>query len=475
MAIRVTPLMSLSQAISSARQHSSRLSDLQLQASTGIRLHRPSDDPQAIRDLLARKLDESRIDVQLENINDARLTLNESVSTLLDVNKLLVRARNIALDGNQSQTTDLLADEVDVLLNRLVDLANTETNGSYLFSGASLQQKPFQVQGSGVSYRGAAEQTSVVVAPEIGVDTRLSGGDVFQPKDRDKSLIVGRTGATSGTSVDSAVGRGTLTVRHILTTYAGASGIQPGSSSVHGDTIIGAAGSLTLTINDTSGTGAAGTISLDGGLAVAFTNTDTDLRLTGSNGEVVFVDTTSIAAGFSGSVSITADGTLSTDGGITEVPIDFSTNQAVINSETQKVTYINSVAIQGTGSDSIEYLATSDAFQALAELRDDLRNTRNLNQSQFHEAIERRIGEIDRIHNHVLSVVGQQSITLEDLQVIERRLEDTQLSTREAISALESADIAEVAIRLQSEQNLLQFTFATTARLFDQSLLNFLR
>lgn len=482
MNLRVTPLMSMSQAIRTAQLHSAQLADFQTQASTGLRIQRPSDDPEAIRSLLAQKLENSRFDVQLANVNEAKSTLNDSVSTLLEVNKVLVRARDIALQGNQSQAPEVLADEVDVLIQRLIDLANADHNGTYLFSGTSTDRKPFEtaaVSGDSntpsVVYQGSQQNSSVVVASEVTVDTLRSGAEVFQPQDRGDTILVGQNGAASGTGTDSGLGTASLVVRHTATSYGGGSGIQPGTDSVSGDNIIGAAGAHTLTVTDTSGTGAGGTVSLDGGAAVTFTSGDTNLPVTGPAGEVVYVDTTGITPGFSGTVSITADGTLSTDGGTTDTAIDYSANQAVVDSETQAVTYIDSSAITRTGVDQIEYSGTSDIFQVLTELRDDLRNRRNLTPPQLTESFARRIDGIDRIHDHVLSVVGQQSLTLEDLDAVEQRLQDQQLATREAISGLESADISEVAIRLQSEQNLLQFTFASTARLFDQSLLDFLR
>jgi len=482
MNLRVTPLMSMSQAIRTAQLHNAQLADLQTQASTGLRIQRPSDDPQAIRSLLARKLDDSRFDVQAANINDARLTLNDSVSTLLEANKFLVRARDIALESNQSQTPEILAEEVDLLIERLVDLANSETHGTYLFSGTSTDQKPFEVatvpggtNTTSVSYRGSPANSSVVVTSDVTVETLLSGTEVFQPQDRGDTILVGQSGAAAGSGTDTGVGSASLTVRHTVTSYGGGSGVQPGTNSVAGDNIIGPAGTHTLTVTDTSGTGAEGTVSLDGGEALAFTSGDTNLQVTGPNGQVVYVDTTNITPGFSGTVSITADGTLSTDGGLTEIAIDYTANQAVVDSNTGAVTYIDSSQISRAGVDQIEYSGTSDVFHVLAELRDDLRNERNLSPQELTEAFARRIADIDRIHKHILSVVGQQSLTLEDLDVVERRLQDQQLATREAISDLESADISEVAIRLQAEQNLLQFTFATTAGLFDQSLLDFLR
>lgn len=484
MPFRVTPSIFISQAIQGARTHSAELLKLQQQASTGLRIHRPSDDPAAVRTLLAEKVKNVRFDAQLGNIQTARTHLNVSVTQLLEANSILVKAKDVALQANQlldASEAEILASEIDVLIDRMLSIANTQDDSRYLYSGTDVSTAPFYVsatnnQGapSQISYAGSGQNVEVPIGAGITVETLYSGAAVFQQRLRESTLVLGVTGAAAGTGTDSAVGQGILTVRNTSTSYAAGSGVQAGISSVGGDTVIGATGTHVLTINDTSGTGASGTVSINGGPAVAYTSSDSDLKVTGPGGEVIYIDTTAITAGFNGTVDIAAAGTLSTDGGSTEIAIDFSANQVVTNSATGTVTNIDSTGIHIAGSDHIEYVGTADAFGVLIELRDELRNVRQLPQDQWHDAIERRIADLDRVREDILRIIGQQSVSLENLDALERRSQDLQLETHNVISQLESADISEVVINLQNEQNLLQFTFAATSVVMDQSLLNFL-
>ncbi len=182
-----------------------------------------------------------------------------------------------------------------------------------------------------------------------------------------------------------------------------------------------------------------------------------------------------IAAGFVGSVDITADGTLSVDGGLSTTPIDFSGNQTIFDSTSGKFTNINSSAIERTGDDQLEFPGTADAFQALYELAQDLRNTRGLSAAELTEALDRRIGELGQLSDHVLSVVGQQSTSLQALQRLGTRNDDLALETETQLSDLQSTNIPETVLRLQNDQNLLQFTYAITAEINSISLLDFLR
>lgn len=483
MNLRVTPDIMISRAIQAAGRHGSELASLQQQASSGLRLTKPSDDPTAMRSVLLAKNRDARFEAELSNIQDARSILNLSVTHLLDANDIFVRAKQIALEGIQATDPterEILAKEVDGLVDRLLAIANSEHEGYYLFGGTAAHTAPFSIESGGsgqsaiVRYHGSANRSSTGVGSGGLVDMLYSGVEVFQSRARSETILIGQTGAATGSGTDSDIGQATLSVLHTATTYAAGSGVQAGVSSPGGDTIIGPSGSHVLTIVDTSGNGTSGTVALNGGPPVAFSSADTDLEVVGPDGEKVYVNTTSITAGFSGDVAITADGVLSMDGGAS-TPIDFSTNQIIQNSLTGEVTNIDSSAIRRVGAEQVEYTGTADAFTALLQLRDDLRNTRDLPPSELNAALNTRVADLDRARENVMAVVGEQSVALGHLDALEQKVQDVQLETRRIISENESADIAEVAVRLQNEQALLQFTLASTAIVLDQSLLDYLR
>ena len=231
---------------------------------------------------------------------------------------------------------------------------------------------------------------------------------------------------------------------------------------------------ISSTIDDTSGTGASGTISLDDGPAVAFTNTDTNLEITGPTGGVVYVNASAITPGFNGNVSITSNGTLSVDGGQSTVPIDFSANQIVTNSATGAVTNINSTNITQTGTDQINYPGTYDAFQILMAIRDDLQNPQ-LSEAQLAQSLSASIGELQRVQGSVQTIVGKQSSDLSNLQAFQNQMQDLQLGTQENIGNFQGADMTQVILQLQAQQNQLQATLLTASNLLDQSLVSFLK
>lgn len=486
MDLRVTQQVSYSRSIETAKQLNARLAILQQQVSTGKRILLPSDDPLGSVTLLGNNAQIQRLDSQLGNIADARTSLNLGVSAMQQSANIMSSAREIAIEGAQSGSDptayEALAQQVDTLVNRLLDESNSQNAGRYLFGGTATNTPPFRVATTTsdgkpltVVYQGGSEPAQEVVGTTRTVESLSVGSDVFQPRQRGPTVITGQTGAAPGTGTDSATAQGSLLVRHTLTTYGPGSGVTAGTSSATGDTIIGSSGTHRLTITDTSGTGASGVVSLDGGPPTAFTNTDTNLKVSGPNGDFVYVNTTAITPGFSGDAAIAADGTLSVDGGVTEIAIDFSSNQVVTNGETGAVTNVNSASIRRIGADNLEYTGTYDAFQALIALRDDLRNTRGLNSTAQIASISSRVGELERVHAGILDAVGKQSVSLQNLDALEQRIGDVKLEMQKHSTELESVDLSEAVLGLQNQQTLLQLTFASAARIFDQSLLNFLK
>lgn len=480
MELRITPQVIVSNAIANAQQQTDQLAILQQQASTGNRILQPSDDPLGEMQLLSSQVQSNRLDTYHQNIADAQAKLNNSVSTLTQAAQLLSQAKQLALQGSSTTNTpeayQALATQVDSILNGVLQLANTQQNGQYLYGGIASQTKPFALNAQGqVVYSGSSQSFSEPIGQGQQVQTLYAGNQVFQSLQRGPTVFTGTTGAAAGTGTDSATGQGTLLVAHTSTVYAPGSGVQPGTSSVNGDTILGPAGAHTLTLVDTSGTGTAGTVQLDNGPLVNFTSANTNLQVQGPNGEIVYLNTSAITAGFSGSVSITANGTMSVDSGLSSTPINFSGNQVVANSQTGAVTNINSTNIRQTGSDTLQYSGASDVFQILTTLRDTLRNATGLSSSDQANAVSQTLDELDRLHSSVLSVVGQQSASLQNLQAVDQHMQAVQLQTQQQISNVQGVDLSQVVIGLQAQQNLLQATLYSASRIISLSLLDFLR
>jgi flagellar hook-associated protein 3 FlgL len=475
MAMRITPQTQIGELVRQTGRHSANIARLQQQISSGLRVNRPSDDPLGTKIILTRKELLSRYEAEQRTLNVAKDRLNQSNSELLSIENLLVNAKNTASQGRSPLSDaerESFAQEIDSILGQIRDSANVQFDGDYLFSGDAVRTAPYPPGSAQAAYAGSAMRQVLSTSGRSALSVLYSGDEVFHHIDRGATVYIGNTGAQPGAGTDSAIGQADLVVTHTLTSFAAGSGIAAGTSSAAGDTILGPAGTNVLTINDTSGTGASGTISLNGGQPVAFTSSDTDLTVTGPSGEVIHVNTTAITAGFNGNLDVAADGELSVNGG-PAVAINFSTTQAVAD-PSGRTTFVDSTAIRMTGTERLEYTGSSDIFQSLTALRDDLRNTRGLGEVEIQAALTRRMDDIDRHHENILNVVGDQSQTLKTIDDLTVRLDDLTLEAKQRISDVSSTDVAATAVELQEAQNLLQFSYAVTAQVFQTSLLDYI-
>ncbi len=485
MNFRTTSFSMSQQAIDYAAKYNANISKYQKQISSGLRIHRPSDDPIAFRQISSLSARLTELSTEGGSILVATAKLNAGVSQLTEANGLLVRGKLIAQQGVQSLSDSeraALAIEVDGLLSSLKNITGTKTAGAFMFGGAKTDVHPFEfgdplVEGGTltVDYRGSEFNSRSFISEAVSIDTLFAGDDIFGNSQRGETILHGSTGAARGSGTDNLIGRATLQVRHTSTTYLGGSGVVAGASSADGDTIIGQAGKHTLTINDTSGTGASGTVSLNGGNSVAFASTDTNLELTGPNGGKIFIDLSAITPGFNGTVDIASDGTLSVDGGMTTTAIDFSGNQTIVDSTSDRFANIDSTGITTVGDEYLDFPGTSDAFQILFELSEDLRNTRGLSNTELAESLDSRIGELDRMSDHILSVVGNQSASLQTLERLEFRNQDLALETEYQLHELQATNIPEAVLRFENDQSLLQYTYAITAQINSIGIIDFLR
>lgn len=126
---------------------STRLEDLRIQGATGIKLNKPSDDPSSIRPVLTTRTQIMHTERYLETMG---VTLDKMESTdghLGHVEDILQRVKEITINSingiNSPADMGIFADEVANLKQELLDSANAQVDGKYIFSGYAENTIPF--------------------------------------------------------------------------------------------------------------------------------------------------------------------------------------------------------------------------------------------------------------------------------------------------------------------------------------------
>lgn len=452
-----------------------QLARLQEMAATGLRIVRPSDSPTDAFKVLGYRDEVRSLDTYIQNLDSVVDSISMSSTILQQISTCLARARTLAAQaatGTYSESQRLPnAMEIDAILEQILSLANTTHRGRYIFGGGAAE-KPYVETREGstivrVSYRGGQDTLPVPVSGDIEYGSVLAGNEVFGSNRRQEAVFFGQTGARPGAGTSTIRGDAWLTLTHLATTYEGASGIMPGDDSATGDTILGV--HHTLTVDAVSRT-----LQLDDGPVVAYQGDETNLRLANAAGDIAYVNVCGVTAGFQGTVTIWADGLMSIDDGKTSAPIFFSSADAVTDSATGRVLYVDTSDVARTGLEPVRVPGTYDVFAALVSVRDAIRNSRNLGDAQRQTIMDNAMTALQEVTDRLSEAITATGAHLQALDSLKSNLQNVQEFSRQQASALSDADIVDVAMELARRQTLYQMTLTSAARLLSMSLINYL-
>ena len=157
---------------------------LQSQISTGQRITKASDDPDAMARVLKLQADQQQVQQWSRNGDRALGVSQASYSALKSLKSASDRAGEIAVLGvgiNSGDSYDARASEVDSLIEQAVQTANSRQTGDHLFGGTKTDAPPFTVtrDGSGkitgVTYAGAATAAQIRISDSATITAQTDG------------------------------------------------------------------------------------------------------------------------------------------------------------------------------------------------------------------------------------------------------------------------------------------------------------
>lgn len=482
--MRITQNQFFALAFDATQRHSRDVLLAQQKISSGSKILRPSDDPTGTRRALQIESSLARVNEFIGNLDGARRFLDTAASSLTNVGDLVSSVRSAAIAGANGTLTqtdrDTFAQEIDALLDQLVGLANADFQGQFLFAGTANDSAPFRVASNGVSYFGNAESIHAAIAPGLEVVMNVTGSEVFGERTPLTPKFLGRNGIEKPVALGTSRLDAEILLEHVATTLGDgalpgggdtASGIVPGASSAGGDSLLGSH-ELDVTI---AADGSSGTVRLNGGPTVDFTTADTDLRLEGPDGEFLFLDFSSVTAGYSGSVDIGASGTYSLDGGTTTEVIDFASGeQSLTDPANGKTIIVDSRNVDRVGTTEVVFQGGLDLFETLAAIRDDLRNGDGLDPTALAARIGAHVEELDRHLDNVLSKISELGSRSASLDNVRSFLDQQDLTLRDSLSSVKDTDISETIIELVRAQTLLDAATSVSNQVLQNSLSSFL-
>ncbi len=169
---------------SSIQGTQAQLQNLQDQAATGQRFFRMSEDPSAaVRTLFYQKALERQEQFKI-NVATDRSLLALSEGALTTTSDALVRAKALLLEGTGDTASSAekiaLATEVNALITSVINSANTQSRGRFLFGGSESKQIPFERLGDGqVRYNGDDFSVDSFVDFNLQIANNVNGNEAY--------------------------------------------------------------------------------------------------------------------------------------------------------------------------------------------------------------------------------------------------------------------------------------------------------
>jgi flagellar hook-associated protein 3 FlgL len=143
---------------------------------TGKRINRPSDDPIGIGQVLGYRKRLASMKQYTENITNAKLHIDTTERILESVTTFLAEAKKIAADPNP-EMRDSFAQQVTTIREQILQMANSQINGTYIFAGDRTDTQPFDSAGF---YAGDTGSKDFSIGENLQIDLVADGSRVFQ-------------------------------------------------------------------------------------------------------------------------------------------------------------------------------------------------------------------------------------------------------------------------------------------------------
>ncbi|PID28168.1 MAG: flagellar hook-associated protein 3 [Candidatus Cloacimonadota bacterium] len=149
--MRITGNMALSSLYGQVSKNMESYRRIQEQVSTEKQLLRPSDNPGGMASLNNLNTTKSANEKYMQNMDEADTYLKATDSALSQINDILAEARTVAelnaTGSSNNDVNDIGAQEIQQLIDRSLNIANTRVRDRYIFSGYNTDKPAYSESG----------------------------------------------------------------------------------------------------------------------------------------------------------------------------------------------------------------------------------------------------------------------------------------------------------------------------------------
>lgn len=532
--MRITNTMLVKDMLWNSNNNLVSMSNRQTQLSTGKKIHRPSDDPVGITQVLKYKTDIREAAQYKKNINDALGWLEVSESSLHNVKEILQRVRELTVQAangtNTADDTKKIKVEIQELTKEIIVAGNATNAGRYIFSGLQTNEKLFNEDGSyNIDMTSERKELKHVMGYEVSVGEVMSVGvhptDIFGTVDMNNffdSLITRNTTSTQKST--QATFKTEVTIPYNFAAPGNVLDLTIGGITFDVDESLLTSTTLKPLTKErflevmktaTNGTDALGDVAdvffdVDNQLVVRaksynplVTIDDSLVTTAGFTGQTVTLGTPGVDSTLTGAGTVTDADVLAETGQHTlvvqvddvrkKITIDFSTLNSVADLQSAIQGELDAVFPPGTvnvsaidgGTIDLTLVATNDGqnktlsvdkiVASRSEMITDLQALITALDTKDDSVIQASLTRLDVHLDRVLTVVGEIGGKTNRIEFVMNRVEENHITFTGLLSKVQDVDMAEAIMYFKNLENIYRASLSVGSKVIQVSLVDFIR
>lgn len=185
--MRITQSMLQNNMLKNLYSSQAQMNKYLTQINTGKKISRPSDDPVIVMKGMGYRTEVTEVDQYRRNTSEiwnwmdhTDDALDKATKAMQRIEELAVQAANDTYDKDEREA---IAKEVEQLQRQLVEIANTNVNGKYIFNGTDTNLKPVEVDAEGnvivTDTDGRNQYVNIEVSKGITFDVNMDPDKMF--------------------------------------------------------------------------------------------------------------------------------------------------------------------------------------------------------------------------------------------------------------------------------------------------------
>lgn len=235
-AIRTTTLGSANSMLGLISESSSRYNELALEASSGLRVDEPSDDPVATQSIINTNTQLSKLNSYVSNMSTSQSEINIVDGAISSLTNSVQKAIDLATQTANGiySATDLASskDQIDSIISTSISVANTQFNGTYVFSGTATATQAYSMVKdatgaiTSITYNGNQGERYTQISEGVSPSINQPGDSIFGSYSKTAVTAGFVAGDVNGTTTSTSVDANGNTVTTSITKLVSADGLS---------------------------------------------------------------------------------------------------------------------------------------------------------------------------------------------------------------------------------------------------------